>query len=171
VHTHGVRIVVAAQQAQRPEAGDFTFTFDGEALTLPTLICSTPGRRDECGCGRAFSGIASTKATTFGIVDDLAEDEDADDFRRWVAESPHTTGWQNSTLGDAEVAAIMWADLAAISKLLDDVEPGTEVRVDVLQTEFTLRPAGHAPRHGVRSPRIGLLVEAGIADADGVGQG
>lgn len=110
-------------------------------------------------------------ATTVGVVDELADDETPESFRRYVAESPHTVGWRNSTLDDVEVAEIMWADLTATSELLDDVEPGTEVRVDVLQTEFTLRPDGYEPRHGVRSPRIELLVEAGIADADGVGRG
>ena len=140
-------------------SGDFNFALEGEALTLPTLVCSTPEKREACGCGRAFSGIESSMATTFGIVAEVPEAEVAA-FRDYFCGSPHVDGWVNDELGADDVAPIMWVEIEAISRLLEQVPVETEVRVDVLQTEFAIRTQSSGPMHGARSDRITELIDA-----------
>jgi hypothetical protein len=146
-------------------SGDFNFTLEGEALTLPTLVCSTPEKRDSCGCGRAFSGIESSKATTFGVVAEVAEDE-IGAFRDYFWASPHVDGRVNEECGPDEVAPIMWVELEEISRLLEHVAVDTEVRVDVLQTQFAIRTQSSGSAQGARSDRITDLIDAWIRSTE-----
>src|SRR4029450_2618250 len=102
-----------------PMSGDFNFALNGEALTLPTLVCSTPEKRDSCGCGRAFSGIECSKATSFGVVAEVPEVE-IGAFREYFWASPHVDGWVNEERDPDEVAPIVWVDLEEISRLLEE---------------------------------------------------
>src|SRR5262249_1100601 len=45
---------------------DFCWTTEGEALGLPIATCC---EADICGCGRAFVGLSSAKAVTWGVVE------------------------------------------------------------------------------------------------------
>ncbi len=63
--------VLAASSGDRP--GDFSWAIPGEIVHPVAEACL---RSDECGCGRAFAGLASNKATTVAIVTDLELDFD-----------------------------------------------------------------------------------------------
>ena len=45
---------------------DFCWTTDGEVLVPPLFTCADV---DVCGCSWSFCGIASTRATTWGVVE------------------------------------------------------------------------------------------------------
>lgn len=54
-------------QGQRPT--DFAFVGDGELVTLASVCNRDRGNPDGgCGCGRAFAGLRSHKATTTAVV-------------------------------------------------------------------------------------------------------
>lgn len=45
---------------------DFCWTTDGELLTLPDFPCADA---DICGCGFSFAGVASARASSWGVVE------------------------------------------------------------------------------------------------------
>ena len=66
-----MKVLVATNQSQGVETGDFCFTLDGElVLSGPSLECDQPVR---CGCGRGFPGLGSCRATTTAMVVDRPE--------------------------------------------------------------------------------------------------
>ena len=158
-----MKILVATPASSEPRSDDFNYALPGEPLTLSTLICSTSERREECGCGRSFSGVESQLSTTYGIVEDVDEAE----FAAYFADSPHVEGWAGTALGVDAAREILWADVVEIARLLGDVPAETEVRVDATQTSFSLFLRGDgAVREGRRSTEIEALVDAGLRAVD-----
>ncbi|RKS72405.1 hypothetical protein CLV35_2649 [Motilibacter peucedani] len=74
-----MRLAVATTRGQGERPGDFSHTVDGELVMLG-LVCATDTRNPDsggCGCGRAFSGFASHRATTTAEIRELdISDED-----------------------------------------------------------------------------------------------
>jgi hypothetical protein len=60
-----MRVLVATDIGQGDQPGDYSWTLDGEIVMLPILECGDPER---CGCGRAFAGMTSHKATTTALI-------------------------------------------------------------------------------------------------------
>ena len=82
-----MKVLVATRQTQGAIAGDFCHTVEGELVTPHIVECADPER---CGCGRAFSGLASDRATTTAMVVDLDHVDRAalaaavrDNLERW----------------------------------------------------------------------------------------
>jgi hypothetical protein len=60
-----VLVLVATNESQGDEAGDYSFTVEGELVTPVTIEC---GSRTDCGCERGFPGLASAQPTTTAAV-------------------------------------------------------------------------------------------------------
>jgi hypothetical protein len=60
----------------------------------------------------------------------------------------------------------MWVELEEISRLLEHVAVDTEVRVDVLQTQFAIRTQSSGSAQGARSDRITDLIDAWIRSTE-----
>lgn len=58
-----IRPVAAPLEVRRP---DFCWTRSGEILAPAGIPCADA---DTCGCGRAFAGVSSARATTWGVVE------------------------------------------------------------------------------------------------------
>jgi len=61
-----VKVLVATTEAQDSQGDDFAWAVDGELVFIPTLSCEG----HECGCRRAFAGMASNQGTTTALVVD-----------------------------------------------------------------------------------------------------
>lgn len=102
-----MKLLTATREGQGDRAGDFCFAVEGE-LVFAGLVCATD-RRDPsggCGCGRAFSGLSSRKATTTALVRDL--DLSYDDVRLALTDHFVSTG-----LGPEVIGALEFDDLVA----------------------------------------------------------
>jgi hypothetical protein len=62
--------VFTARAPELPQPDDFSFTLDGELVTMPIALCDCP----ECGCQRSMAGLATARATTTFTVSDLPMD-------------------------------------------------------------------------------------------------
>jgi hypothetical protein len=61
-----MKVLVATRRTQGLRSDDYCWTIDGELVLAGALIeCCLPER---CGCGRAFPGLASSRATTTAII-------------------------------------------------------------------------------------------------------
>jgi hypothetical protein len=101
-----MKLLTATRQGQGERSGDFSYAVEGE-LVLLGLVCRTDQDDPDggCGCGRAFSGVSSRRATTTAAVRDL--DLSADEFRRAVQDYYTTTGFGPDVLGARESAELV----------------------------------------------------------------
>src|SRR4051812_50228392 len=78
-----MKLLTATRAGQGDRTGDFCFAVEGE-LVLLGLVCATDEADPDggCGCGRAFAGMSSHRATTTALVRDL--DLTYDDLRAAV---------------------------------------------------------------------------------------
>jgi hypothetical protein len=78
-----MKLLTATRERQGEQDGDFCFAIEGE-LVLLGFVCATDESDPDggCGCGRAFSGMSSMRATTTALVRDL--DVSLDDVRMAV---------------------------------------------------------------------------------------
>ena len=67
-----MKVLTATSTGQGRRPNDFSFTIEGELVWLG-LVCASDRRDPDggCGCGRAFSGLNSHRATTTARVRDL----------------------------------------------------------------------------------------------------
>jgi hypothetical protein len=75
-----MKLLTATHERQGEQDGDFCHAIEGE-LVLLGFVCATDEADPDggCGCGRAFSGMSSMRATTTALVRDL--DVSLDDVR------------------------------------------------------------------------------------------
>ena len=102
-------------------------------------------------------GSHSTKATSYAVVKQLPAGAFAflgTSFHR----TAHVRGWTSSRYSEDFVAAVLWPEVAEISRLIDDQLEGTEVRVEATSTHFTLLLEDGTQRYGERSPQIQTLI-------------
>jgi len=102
-----MKLLAATRERQGERDGDFCYAVEGE-LVLLGLVCATDERDPDggCGCGRAFSGMSSMRATTTALVRDL--DVSIDDVKLAVEGYYVSSGLGPDLIGGAE-----FADLAA----------------------------------------------------------
>jgi len=94
-----MKVLVATNEGQGEVPGDYSWTVEGELVTLGAIECCDP---DRCGCGRGFAGIASGRATTTALVVEhqhLGED----DLRAAVYDSLDRGGWIELLEDEGEV--------------------------------------------------------------------
>jgi hypothetical protein len=68
-----MKLLTATGRTQGDRDNDFTFCVEGELVMVTAFVCETDRRDPDggCGCGRAFVGLNSGKATTTALVSDL----------------------------------------------------------------------------------------------------
>jgi hypothetical protein len=78
-----MKLLTATRERQGEQDGDFCYAIEGE-LVLLGFVCATDQADPDggCGCGRAFSGMSSMRATTTALVREL--DISRDDLRSAV---------------------------------------------------------------------------------------
>jgi len=96
-----MKVLVATQQTQGQQAGDYHWAVDGELVTAVVPECSDA----ECGCDRGFPGLASAKATTTAMVAELAHMDDAS-LRVAVTDGLRRQGWLDWLDPDEQAEAV-----------------------------------------------------------------
>lgn len=128
-----MKLLTATRTGQGEQGGDFCFAVEGELVILG-FICATDRNNPDggCGCGRAFSGLGSKKATTTALVRDL--ELSVGDVRLAVEGYYSAGGMGPDVLGDEDFAdlvaetveeivdlAPLLPDDAVIGRRLDDL--------------------------------------------------
>jgi hypothetical protein len=111
-----MKLLTATRERQGERSGDFCHAIEGELVILG-LVCATDRENPDggCGCGRAFSGLSSKKATTTALVRDL--DLSADDLRLAVGGYYAAGGMGRDVLGDAAFAEVVEETVAEMVEL------------------------------------------------------
>ncbi|TFV87997.1 hypothetical protein [Blastococcus sp. CT_GayMR16] len=115
-----MKLLTATREHQGEQDGDFCHAIEGE-LVLLGLVCADDERDPDgggCGCGRAFSGMSSMRATTTAVVRDL--DVSLDDVGLAVEGYYVSFG-----IGPDVIGGAAFADLVAetVVHLADIAEP------------------------------------------------
>jgi hypothetical protein len=119
-----MRLLTATRERQGDQAGDFCYAVEGE-LVLLGLVCADDERNPDgdgaCGCGRAFSGMSSMRATTTALVRDL--DVSLDDVKLAVEGY-----YVSSGLGPGDIGGAAFADLVVETVVsMEDAAEGLPV--------------------------------------------
>jgi hypothetical protein len=93
-----MKLLTATHEGQGEQDGDFCHAIEGE-LVLLGFVCATDEADPDggCGCGRAFSGMSSMRATTTALVRDL--DVSLDDVRLAVEGYYASSGMSADAIG------------------------------------------------------------------------
>jgi hypothetical protein len=130
-----MRLLTATSERQGERDGDFCHTIEGE-LVLVGLVCADDQRKPDgdgsCGCGRAFSGMSSMRATTTALVRDL--DVSIDDVKLAVEGYYVSTGLGPSDIGGAAFADLVAETLVSMEEAAEGFPVGSVVgrRLDYL---------------------------------------
>lgn len=124
-----MKVLVATHETQGQRDNDFCFCIEGELVTVG-LVCAADERDPDggCGCGRAFAGLNSHKATTTAKVKDI--DLSGEDYVEALRSSLEQQGWPTEDV--AELAAWLielvdsWPTGAIVERRLDDIYIRTE---------------------------------------------
>src|SRR6185503_10034416 len=119
-----MKILVATNETQGQRSNDFCFCIEGELVTVG-LVCAADEQDPDggCGCGRAFAGLNSHKATTTAMVKEI--DLSEDDYVEALRSSLEQQGWPTEDV--AELAAWLaqlvggWPVGAVIERRGDDI--------------------------------------------------
>ncbi|MGH3585822.1 MAG: DUF7715 family protein [Pseudonocardia sp.] len=105
-----MKIMVATARTQGARPGDYHFCIEGELVRL-TEVCARDQADPDggCGCGRAFGGLGSHRATTTVRVADLPLT--MADYALALQSSEQAQGW-NPCAECALAEAVDLADLA-----------------------------------------------------------
>lgn len=101
-----MKLLTATRQTQGERPGDFCHAVEGE-LVLIEFVCARD-RRDPgggCGCGRAFAGMSSHRATTTALVREL--ELTPDEVELAVASYYATGGSGPEVLGEHAFAEVV----------------------------------------------------------------
>ena len=115
-----MKLLTATRERQGEQAGDFCFATEGELVLLGFVCAADEAEPDGgCGCGRAFSGMSSLRATTTALVRDL--DLSIDEVRLAVESYYAASGMGPDVIGPAEFAEAVSAtveDMADVAPWL-----------------------------------------------------
>ena len=114
-----MKLLTATRERQGERDGDFCFAVEGE-LVLLGYVCATDEADPDggCGCGRAFSGMGSLRATTTALVRDL--DVSLDDVRLAVEGYYVAAGMGPEVIGGEEFAEVV---SATVEEMVDIARP------------------------------------------------
>lgn len=128
-----MKLLTATRTGQGERDGDFCHAVEGE-LVLLGLVCATDQKNPDggCGCGRAFSGMSSMRATTTAVVRDL--DVSVDDVLLAVEGYYVSSGLGPDLIGGAEFADLVAETVAEMTELAAVLPVGAVVgrRLDEL---------------------------------------
>ena len=121
-----MKLLTATRERQGEMDGDFCFAIEGE-LVLLGLVCATDARDPDggCGCGRAFSGMSSMRATTTALVRDL--DVSIDDVRLAVEGYYVSSGLGPDVIGGAQFADLVAETVVAMEEIAEALPIGAVV--------------------------------------------
>ena len=111
-----MKLLTATRERQGERDGDFCHAIEGE-LVLLGFVCATDEADPDggCGCGRAFSGMSSMRATTTAVVRDL--DVSLDDVRLAVEGYYVSSGLGPDVIGGAEFEEVVSATLEDLAEI------------------------------------------------------
>jgi len=111
-----MKLLTATRERQGEQDGDFCFAIEGE-LVLLGFVCATDEADPDggCGCGRAFSGMSSMRATTTAVVRDL--DVSLDDVRLAITGYYVSAGMGPDVIGDVEFEEVVSATLDDLAQI------------------------------------------------------
>jgi hypothetical protein len=128
-----MKLLTATRERQGERDGDFCHAVEGE-LVLLGLVCATDERDPDggCGCGRAFSGMSSMRATTTALVGDL--DVSIDDVKLAVEGYYVSSGLGPDLVGGAEFADLVAETVVGMEEIAAALPVGAVVgrRLDQL---------------------------------------
>jgi len=112
-----MKLLTATRERQGERDGDFCDAIEGE-LVLLGFVCATDEADPDggCGCGRAFSGMSSMRATTTAVVRDL--DVSLDDVRLAVEGYYVSAGTGPDVIGGAEFEEVVSATLEDLAEIV-----------------------------------------------------
>ena len=118
-----MKLLTATRERQGERDGDFCYAVEGE-LVLLGLVCATDERDPDggCGCGRAFSGMSSMRATTTALVRDL--DVPIDDVKLAVEGYYVSSGLGLDLIGGAEFADLVAETVVEMAEIAEAVPVG-----------------------------------------------
>jgi len=118
-------VLVATSQTQGDVAGDFSWVPDGELVARYGIVCADE-RPDGggCGCGRAYAGLTTHRATTSALVSE--RDMTETDWRAAVHTTLYDTGWAVH-MASTELADLIDAMAARDLHALGELAVGTVV--------------------------------------------
>ena len=95
-----MKILTATARTQGQRSSDFHWCIEGELVHFG-LVCAADQADPDggCGCGRAFAGLNSHRATTTAMVRDI-EGFTRDDYIEAIRSSLAQQGWDPSTAED-----------------------------------------------------------------------
>jgi hypothetical protein len=128
-----MKLLTATRERQGEHDGDFCHAIEGE-LVLLGVVCATDEADPDggCGCGRAFSGMSSLRATTTALVRDL--DVSVDDARLAVEGYYVSAGTGPGVIGAGDFSEMVAATLLDMVEIAGALPAGAVVgrRLDQL---------------------------------------
>lgn len=124
-----MKVLVATSDTQGQRGNDFSYCIDGELVTVG-LVCAADEENPDggCGCGRAFAGLNSHKATTTAKVKDVELSEE--DYVEALRSSLAQQGWPTEDVGELAAWLVQlvstWPTGSVIERRLDDIFIRTE---------------------------------------------
>ena len=127
-----MKTLVATRRSQGDRADDYMHAVPGELVWL-TWICDRDRRDPDhgCGCGRAFGGLSSHKATTTAEVVETEMTED--ELRLAFETSLRDQGWIAPGASAEEVEETLAETLSVTRAIAAAVPLGAVVRRDIDQ--------------------------------------
>ena len=105
-----MKVLVATTDTQGQRGNDFSFCIEGELVTVG-LVCAADEMDPDggCGCGRAFAGLNSHRATTTAMIREI-EGFTRDDYIEAIRSSLSQQGWDPATAEDEadELISLIW---------------------------------------------------------------
>ena len=119
-----MKVLVATTETQGQRTNDFSYCIEGELVTVG-LVCMTDRRDPDggCGCGRAFAGLNSHRATTTAKVKqvDLSEADYVEALRSSLSQQ----GWPTEDVEELAdwLAQLVseWAVGTIVERRIDDI--------------------------------------------------
>lgn len=121
-----MKVLVATNRGQGKKAGDFTWVANGELVMLPVFECSTPEKRQSCGCDRCFDGILTMKGTTTAEVEEFEELDRNGLVERWL-DALEKSGWIKDAKTRKEWKPTLIRQADYFSDSIKFLNPGTVV--------------------------------------------
>jgi hypothetical protein len=96
-----MRLLTATERTQGQRDNDFHWCIEGELVIPPPQVCELDRSDPDggCGCGRAFAGLSSHRATTTAIVSEIEGFSRYDLFDA-IRSSLEQQGWATDEAGD-----------------------------------------------------------------------
>ncbi len=124
-----MKVLVATSDTQGQRGNDFSYCIEAELVTVGMVCAADEADPDGgCGCGRAFAGLNSHKATTTAKVKDVELSEE--DYVEALRSSLAQQGWPTEDVGELATWLVQlvstWPTGSVIERRLDDIYIRTE---------------------------------------------